>query len=563
MRDIDHALDKRWHLPDYTQDEWYGALTLEMCTWSAIMLKQAGFYDFFKDARFRDGLDFYGKLLTPPDPRHGNAGAIVPFGNGQGQWNRSGMWAVAASAVKKDDPVFAGRLMWYWQRAGQPGAFRIGDRNDFGWSTLGWIDPTIPAKNPEFASEWLKDWGILFRAGCGTPQETYMALQMGKPAGLGGYNAEGGFHLYAQGAPLSLLFGIRSYDVSQHKGSGNLTRQRWLANRPSFDNRNEQQGGTGKVVEWAPSSGADYACGEWTFTRLQAMVNPYPREGDDRLILSKPRWEPEGLEPNIAGPMKTVPSITWRRQVLFVKSPDPAGRHYFVIRDSAKTTVPWDWNVWCLSSDEQVKDNTASFTGKFGVDLDVVPLTPVPDLVTGACGPTKSFAGDWRQQLYQVRLSAQDGSFAAVLFPRKEGEATPKIVTKSEATPMGNSAEMQIEFAEETHRVLLLDDAAYILRFHGTQTTMSLFGTATGLGDKGHKVSISGDDPLSGAVTVTFTGTGISGDAHGPQREVTIESPDGTFTTLTIDGKPVKPAEMDKGKVRFNLPAGDHTFVVK
>ncbi|HOF89638.1 MAG TPA: hypothetical protein PLZ36_16270, partial [Armatimonadota bacterium] len=556
VRDIDHALTRRWHLPDYTQDEWYGALTLEMCTWSAVMLKQAGFHDFFADPRFREGLDFYGKLLTPPDPRHGNAGSIVPFGNGQGPWNRSGMWAVAAAAVNKDDPAFAGRLMWYWQRAGQPGAFRIGDRNDFGWSTLGWIDPTIPAKNPEFASEWLTDWGILFRAGCGTPRETYMALQMGKPAGLGGYNAEGGFHLYAQGVPLSLIFGIRSYDVAMHKGSGNLTRQRWLANRPSFDNRNEQQGGTGTVVEWAPSFGADYACGEWTFTRLQAMVNPYPREGDDRLILSTPRWEPEGLEPNIAGPMKTVPPITWRRQVLFVKSPDPAGPNYFVIRDSAKTTVPWDWNVWCLASELRVQDNAASFTGKFGVDLDVVPLTPVPELVTGACGPTQSFAGDWRQQVYQGRLPGKDGEFAAVLFPRKHGEAAPTIAV------IGHHG-ATIRLPDAVHLVGFANDGAVLVVDTKKQVTISMFASDGQMLYDDYSVWVSCEKPVTGSLTATFAEGAITGDAHGSQREVELTWENMAFTTLVLDGKPVEPTERDNGKVRFTIPAGDHSFVVK
>ncbi len=554
VRDVDHALKSRWHLPDYSQDEWYGQLTLDMCTGAAIMLKQAGFHDYFKDPRFRDGLDFYGQLLAPADPRYG-FGYIVPFGNGQGHWNRSAMWALAASATKRDDPAFAGRMMWYWERAGRPGTLKYGDRDDFGWSTLGWLDPTIPAKNPELASTWLKDWGIVFRGGCGTPRETYMALQMGKPAGLAGYNAEGGFHLYAQGMPLSLIFGIRSYDVSQHKGAGNSVLQRWMANRPSFDNRSERENGTGKVLEWAPSSSADYVCGEWTFSRLQAMVNPRPSEGDARLILSKPRWEPAGLEPNVSGPISTVKPIIWRRQVLFVKSPDPAGPNYVVIRDTAKTTVPWDWSVWALSSDEQVKDGVATFTGKFGVDLDVVPLTPAPEIVTGAYGPTKSFAGDYRQQLYQVQLPGKDGEFAAVLYPRKHGEPAPTI------SPSPDGQGVRITLPEETHQVLLTESGAAVLRERGKQTTIALFGVMNAGVFNGCTARITGEK-LAGSLTATFADGAITGDAYGPQREVTLEA-DMAMATLTIDGKPAQPAEIVNGKVRFTIPAGDHVFVVK
>ena len=130
MKIVDQALSRRWHLPDYSQDEWYGSLTLEMITMAALTLKRAGLHDFFEDQRYRDGLDFYGKLVVPPDPRH-NGGYIVPFGNGQGSWTRSALWAVAASGVAEDDPAFASRLMWYWVRCGRLGNFRHGDRNDF------------------------------------------------------------------------------------------------------------------------------------------------------------------------------------------------------------------------------------------------------------------------------------------------------------------------------------------------------------------------------------------------------------------------------------------------
>lgn len=552
IREIDHALASRWHLPDYTQDEWYGELTLDMCTWSAIMLKQAGYHDFFTDQRYRDGLDFYGKLLTPPDPRHGNAGSIVPFGNGQGQWNRSASWALAAAAAKKDDPEFAGRMMWYWERAGKPGTLKFGDRDDFGWASLGWIDPTITAKNPELSSLWLKDWGIIFRNGCGTPRETFMALQMGKPAGLGGYNAEGGFHLYAQGMPLSLIFGIRSYDVSQHKGAGNLTEQRWMANRPSFDFRSEQQGGTGKVVEWAPSSSADYACGEWTFSHLVAFCNPYPREGDDKLILSKPRWEPAGLQPNMPNPSENVKPITWRRQVLFVKDPDPAGPNYFVIRDTAKTAVPWDWSVWCLSSDEQMKDGAAAFTGKFGVDLDVIPLTPNAEIVTGAYGPTKSFAGDWRQQLFQAQLPAKDDFFAAILIPRKHDMPAPKVT----ATPYN----VRVEWPTETQTIGMNDSCTTILREGKEKTAITIIGSDASFAAQNLKVSVTGEKMSS--TTVTRANGILTGETHGPQRQLTLET-DLPVATLTIDNQPTQPTELTKGKITFPIPEGDHIFVVK
>jgi hypothetical protein len=564
---IDEALTARDHLPGATQDEWYGELTLDMCVKTAVMLKAAGFRDFFADPRLRDGLDFYGQLLTPVDPRYG-AGYVVPFGNGQAHWNRSAVWAIAASAVQKDDPAFAGRLMWYWERAGKPGTLKFGDRDDFGWSSMGWIDTTIPVNNPHYASRLLPDWGVLFRAGCGTPDETFLALQLGKPAGLNGYNAEGGFHWFAYGQPLSLVFGIRSYDASQHKGSTNVVRQRWMANRPSFDYRHETQGGTGTVVEWAPSSGADLASGAWTFSRLTAIVNPYPREGDDRLVLSKPRPEVAGLQPNSPGVAETVAPITWRRHVLFVKSSDPAGVHYFVVRDAAQGKVPWDWSIWCLASAMQPQGSGAAFTGKFGVDLAVTPLTATPEVVTGAYGPTKSFAGDWRQLLYQVQFP-QSADFAAVLMPGKHGMPMPVV------TPWAGGAGAQVTFPDEMQYVLLADvpttvkadgitidgrAAVVRVRAHGAAVSL-LSGTKAGC----PALTVTATEG-PGAVTVSYDAEKktLTGDTHGPARILRLDVADApAFTTVTIDGKAVTPEEVGKGVARFTVPAGEHGVVVR
>lgn len=81
IKGINVSLESNHHLPDTTQDEWYGHLTLDMITQAGVFLKTAGFHNVFDDLRYKYGLDFYGQLLTPTDP-HCNAGYIAPFG----QW---------------------------------------------------------------------------------------------------------------------------------------------------------------------------------------------------------------------------------------------------------------------------------------------------------------------------------------------------------------------------------------------------------------------------------------------------------------------------------------------
>ncbi len=561
------ALEEGHHLPNYSQDEWYGSLSLEMVTLGAMTLKRAGFYDMFKDPLLRDGLDFYGQLTVPFDERV-NGGYIVPFGNGQGCWTRSVMWADAAAAVAEDDPAFAGRLMWYWNRCGQPGSFRTGDRDDFGWASLGWVDPTLPAQNPKFASEYLPGWGAIFRSGCGLPQETFLALQLAKPAGLAGYNAEGGFQLHAQGQPLCLVFGLRSWDVGVHKGFGNVTHQRWLTNRPSFGYRSEKEGGTGRLLEWSSCSRADLASGEWEFSRLVEHGPLGPPEGPDKLELSKPRPHDDSVEIGFTKEERVAP-ITWRRHMLFVKDFDPTGPNYFVVRDVADTAVPWDWNLWCLASEEQETLTGARFTGKLGVDLDLAPLTPVPELVTGAYGPEKGFAGDWRQKLYQVRFPAGPGQMAAVLYPRGHDQPAPEIV------PWVEGAGAKLTIGDQTHYVVLTDapgearadgqilvGRAGVIRVREGMTSLTLLsGTQIGSGE--WLVTATGREgqAAAGSLSVTIDAAGaLTGESHGAARTVIVQFPAGAQPgKLLIDGKPAE-LGTDGNRVRFSLPEGDHKF---
>ena len=135
IKGINVSLDNH-HLPDTTQDEWYGHLTLDMITQAGVFLKTAGFHNVFDDLRYKYGLDFYGQLLTPTDPRC-NARYIAPFDNGQATWNRSAVWGIAAYMMKESHPNFSERMQYYWKRAGMPVGMKIGDRSNYGWMSLG------------------------------------------------------------------------------------------------------------------------------------------------------------------------------------------------------------------------------------------------------------------------------------------------------------------------------------------------------------------------------------------------------------------------------------------
>lgn len=548
---IEAALAAGHHLPGATQDEWYGHLSLDLCTWSAAMLKRAGDRDFFKDERLRRGLDLYGQLLVPPDPRYGH-GYVVPFGNGQGHWNRSAQWAIAAEATRSDDPEFAQRMMWYWVRAGRPLMLKTDPQDVL--SLLGWIDESITPRNPQFQSARLEGWGVVFREHCGSADETFLAFQAGKPAGLSQYNAEGGFQWHSFGQPLSLVFGIRTHDIAMHAGQANACRQRWMANRPSFGERAEHDEGTGTMIGWIPSAGADYAATDWRFRRLQELDLPQPPGGDDGLVLSMPRRGRAPEQALLPGAIETVDPISWRRQILFVKPTRRDSACYVVVRDDALSPVPWDWNIWCLASDQRITGEGGFFTGKFGVNLAVIPLPVTGDVVSGAYGPRQSFAGDYRQLLYQARLPASQRSYTALLYPWQHGTRPPVV------TPDATGSSVRLVVPGETHTITTRPNGVALTRSAEDRLTLSLFAAADVAEEAGHLLASKSARHMSGFLEICFLTDSLRGECDGPDREVTVKWPEKSPMSLTLDGRPVQPIESQAGMLRFSVPAGRHRF---
>jgi hypothetical protein len=547
---IDDALDARNHFPAVTQDEWYGHLTLDLCVWCAVMLKRAGDRDFFKDERLRNGLEFYGQLLVPPDPRYGH-GYVVPFGQGQAQWNRSAQCGLAAAALAREDPGFASRMMWYWERAGRPLTLKFMPADDVGVAMLPWIDGAVEARNPGLTSKYLDGWGFIFRDQYGLEDETFLAVQAGKPGGLLLHNAEGGLQYHALGMPMCLVPGIRGYDTQIHGGQANLTRQRWMANRPSFGDSSEQDEGTGKITAWITSPAADYASAEWTFSRFEAITMPQPDSGPDALVLSSPR----GIPPSRV--FQTSSPVRWRRQIMFVK-PNAAPRiPYVVIRDDVRSPVPWDTNIWCLASNQQVTADGAFFTGKFGVNLAAIPLVRDGEVVTGIYGPTRSFAGDYRQMLYQVQLPAESRSFATLLYPWRQGGNPPAVV------PDLGTQGVRLTFAKETHVISSRHNGMALIRESESGSAVALFGAFDSIENKSTRVTMEGTRDLSSYLELFVTGSTVLGEVRGESREISIESPACSQGRLMTEDRVISTGADDHGKIRFTSPPGLFRFNIR
>jgi hypothetical protein len=205
------------------------------------------------------------------------------------------------------------------------------------------------------------------------------------------------------------------------------------------------------------------------------------------------------------------------------------------------------------------------------VDLDLVPLTPVPALVTGAYGPVKSFSGDWRQLLYQAQLPPSPGQMAAVLYPRGHAQPAPHI------TPWAGGAGAKLTIGDQTHYVVLTDapgeiradgqvlvGRAGVIRLRAGLITLTLLdGTQIGSGDILVTAADASGKAVAGSLSLTRDASGaLTGESHGAARTVTLQLPGPAPTRLLLDGRPAALQSAPAG-LRFSLPAGDHSFAVQ
>jgi len=140
--------------------------------------------DHFTDPRFKEMMDHYGMLLTPPDKRFlteirkesyqrtsmvlpsigdGFSGIITPY-NG---------WMAAATA--KTDPEYSARQQWWWEQ------------QDFTFNSAGCpqgmllpiTDMTLPARQPTQLSGAFPGFGTVMRNSWTDPNVTYLTHRAG------------------------------------------------------------------------------------------------------------------------------------------------------------------------------------------------------------------------------------------------------------------------------------------------------------------------------------------------------------------------------------------------
>jgi hypothetical protein len=548
--ELRNELDE-WIAPGgaWVESPGYQSASLDGMFLLAQALKNVKGEDYFADKQFKDMMEYYGYLSTPPDVRFPSparkavfpktpmvlpsigdtfAGFITPF-NG---------WMACATA--KSDPAYSARQQFFWR--GQGSLYGGGGRAAGLVPAL--TDAELPTAPPVEPSRSFPGFGNVMRTSWTEPKATYLCHRTGP--NYHHYHADyGTLVFYSKGAPLCTDFG-NLYQPARRSES----RYHSVVHHGDDDN------GTGAVLDFASLRRTlDYSAGT----------------------------------SNLGGGGVNL------RRLLLVKSDDPLGANYVITRDTTqgiKATEPITWSLWCLAKpwedptapkvdidkdmaglddDEPAAEgpkDRVHFTGQFGVDLDIHVLSPkTPKLET-----VKNWS--WTQYIYvwgpfdeamaSARISklgdAED--FFTVLYPRAKGQPA------AETTPLGDGKGVQVTHMEGTDYVLFAPKAPGAIAVKDVKLAGEIAFARRYANGAIRLAVLRGDAAATlGAYTLRSTGPAAveivngavtgesSGDAHAIRLTVPTPGP------ATLDGKPYTPAR-DGQTLVFTMPAGYHAFTI-
>ena len=494
-------------------------------------LKNGKRRDFFADPRIKATMDYYGFLLTPPDrrfPTQNTNGLPSPMtlpsiGD---MWTGSTAifpgWTAMATAAS--DPAFSARQEFFWKAMLSP----YGTMYTPGY-TIVLTDPDLPATPPQELSRGFPGFGSVLRTSWTDPLASYVCHRTGPY--LHHYHDDyNEIVYYAKGAPLCVDFG-NLYQPFQRC-------EAWYHNRVSFAKTNSPSPGesSGELVE----------------------VRTLPRTID----YSQGKSQGGGGQQN-------------QRHILLVKSADPLGANYVILRDrtvDGPTNRIFYFNLFCLAGDPQITGNAVHFPGQLGVDLDVHVMAPAAPQIEKDHWDWKQYIGRWgniSEDQHGIRV-VKEGStedFFTVLYPRAAGQGP------AEVTAVCSNAAVEVAHMEGRDLVLLSPDhpttvargdtrlageIALARRYANGDVRLAVVKGTNAMASLG-PWELRSSGPT--AIEITAAG-GLVGESSGDAHTACITlPPDHRAAGVALDGKPMA-AQRDGIHLVLSLPAGPHSFSI-
>ncbi len=494
-------------------------------------LKNVKGRDYFADPRMKETMDYYGFLLTPPDRRFppgstNNVPSPMIFPAIGDMWagTTSPFIGWMAKSVSQSDPAQSARQAYFWKQQ----LFPYGSM--YTPYTVVLTDPELPAAPPAELSRGFPGFGSVMRTSWTEPKASYLAHRTGPY--IHHYHQDfNEIVYYAKGAPLCLDFG-NLYQPFQRG-------EAWYHNRVSFTKAGVGPGitatETGKLID----------------------VRTLPRTLDYSYGQSTGN---EGQQDH--------------RHVLLVKSDDPLGANYVILRDRTEdgpTKPMFYFNLFCLSKDPQITGNLVHFPGQFGVDLDVSILAPAAPQIEMDHWDWKQYIGRWgnfTEEQFGIRIAKQGSTedYFTVLYPRAEGQEPAKV------TALADGRAVAVRHMEGTDVVLLspgqaisvtVDDVrlsgeiAFVRRYTNGDVRLAIVKGPEALAALG-----PWEIKSSGPVAIHVRGKVLEGEGSGDAHDVQLVlPPDFGSPEVMLDGKPAK-AKREGNALTIALPDGAHLFTV-
>lgn len=436
----------------------YGAMAINMPAMALRALSSAGPIDTVRaDERLRAAAHARLGTLLPPDVRGGIRSQLP---QGDGYYSVESTFPILAGYFQKTDPLLASQLMWGVQESG-------GELDGHTEKAFKMLDVGLQATVPELASAHYRGQGVVMRQGFPRPDETHLQVY-GDDFNWGhGHSDRGAFVFHAKGAPLMMDFAAM-YTPSM--------RQNWLhpggiafdvdeTVRPAASPSQDawwREGPNAKLRESAPAP----------FTALEIRPSPASNQSIDRggkvtTFITRPEADycviqrqvsylhrvPYLLQPvhgtdlfddQVNQEINLVHPFLFKRQILFVKDPDPEGTSYFVFRDdlTGNRELLAYLNLWALASEVKVDASTIVYTGQHGVDLHCFVAEPARfEHLTRTVGHTqgmkfagrfkKKFGKEFREDQVQLRIAqpTRGAGFFVAIVPVRQGEPSPQFQT--------------------------------------------------------------------------------------------------------------------------------------
>ncbi len=421
-----------------------------------IAAQRAGFADFTQDPRLKKLILYMAKYYTPGDAQRKDLRVSPAFGRGTAG-DKCAIFGVAARMYATSDPALSRTLQWLWAADGYPediGDWRLGGFEGY------YTDKRLPMQQPDWSSEQFPQLGGLLRAGFGTDQESYVNVLafVDSKRNLDIWTPEvGGIaQWFGRGKPLSTCFTTGIGYNERHELLRNGVRLTHNLGAPG-----DAKGPFGYYTRTSDHAFAALPQADYVRTTLTNTTV------DDR-----DRF-PAGMPASPKEPRAKSDTLTWTRQLLFLKDADAKGPAYLVLRDTTQGGEPTAWQFWTLSEKigtaAQAQNMAAFLADKPGNAIIPAHELPLSDRYTaaGQCGmdveyfiaspretprQTMRYGGGDNSSIAQFQdlLHLQlpgDGAYYVALYPHPRSEAAPTFTTLDSGNIIKVSGQFGTDFA--------------------------------------------------------------------------------------------------------------------